>query len=102
MLRPGGSAGAIVYEVIVPNDAGMSGVSAWATQVWIALCGYINPVGGGRGVTTAICTIAVAAPAELEAVIVKDDFADAADGVPVMSPVVPFKLSPAGRAGLTV
>jgi hypothetical protein len=70
MLNPGGRAGLMVYEVIVPNDAGISGVSAWPTKVSMVVCGYINPVGGGRGVTTAICTIAVAVPAELEAVIV--------------------------------
>jgi hypothetical protein len=68
----------------------------------IVVWGYISPVGAGSDTTTAICTVAVLAPSALEAVTVYDAFVVAAVGVPEIIPVELLRLSPAGRAGLTV
>jgi hypothetical protein len=55
----------------------------------------------GGGGSTVSCQRKLVLPAEFDAVIVKLVAAEAAAGVPEMTPVTGFMVNPAGNAGLT-
>ena len=100
-FRPDGRLGLMAHEVIVPEPVtvAFSGKSVldWPL-VSVMLDGEYESVGNWSITTRVIVVVFV--PPELRNVIVYVVLVESAVGVPEISPVIMFKLNPAGRAGL--
>ena len=99
IARPAGSAGLTAYfSTIPPVTVGVFAVMATPFVYTASDALYVSML-GGLSLTASVTTI-VSEPPVFVAVMVNGDTSRTPVGVPVISPVVVSKLSPAGRAGL--
>jgi hypothetical protein len=84
-----------------PVLLGVFGAMEVSTEYTAGFAEYARLLGGTTAAFTVMLTPTVALPAELAAVIVYATAGATAEGIPAMTPVEVFRLSPGGRVGDT-